>query len=99
MCFLTKNFIVYFIDYYFFSAPYTPVGDINQLFPGTWYLVKIDDMHRRQYERSSSGSSSSMNNSNAVSKTNMSGMANPQQNIKDLKETHQCVPETAVVHS
>lgn len=34
------------------KAPYTPVGSVDTLFPGTWYLTKVDDMHRRQYERS-----------------------------------------------
>lgn len=33
------------------KAPYTPVGDPEVLFPGTWYLTHIDDMHRRQYKR------------------------------------------------
>ncbi|KAK7067917.1 Hydroxymethylglutaryl-CoA synthase, cytoplasmic [Halocaridina rubra] len=33
------------------KAPYTPVGRIDTLFPGTWYLTRIDEMHRRQYER------------------------------------------------
>lgn len=33
------------------KAPYTPVGDTEVLFPGTWYLAHIDDMHRREYKR------------------------------------------------
>lgn len=33
------------------KAPYEPVGDIKQLFPGTYYLTKVDDMHRRSYSR------------------------------------------------
>ncbi|XP_064477467.1 hydroxymethylglutaryl-CoA synthase 1-like isoform X2 [Ornithodoros turicata] len=33
------------------QAPYTPVGPVDQLFPGTWYLTSVDDMHRRQYKR------------------------------------------------
>ncbi|XP_077980833.1 hydroxymethylglutaryl-CoA synthase 1-like [Glandiceps talaboti] len=32
-------------------APYSPVGVIEDLFPGTWYLTHVDEMHRRQYER------------------------------------------------
>ncbi len=32
-------------------APYTPVGDTNGLFPGTYYLEKVDDKHRRTYLR------------------------------------------------
>jgi len=32
-------------------APYTPVGDVDTLFPGTWYVTAIDEMHRRKYER------------------------------------------------
>lgn len=33
------------------QAPYVPVGNINDLFPGTWYLSNIDDLHRRFYEK------------------------------------------------
>ncbi|XP_050714240.1 hydroxymethylglutaryl-CoA synthase 1-like isoform X2 [Eriocheir sinensis] len=33
------------------KASYNPVGNIDRLFPGTWYLVRVDEMHRRQYER------------------------------------------------
>ncbi|XP_063873560.1 hydroxymethylglutaryl-CoA synthase 1-like [Scylla paramamosain] len=33
------------------KAPYNAVGSIDRLFPGTWYLTKVDEMHRRQYER------------------------------------------------
>jgi len=32
-------------------APYVPTGDRGQLFPGTWFLSSIDEMHRRYYER------------------------------------------------
>jgi len=31
-------------------APYTPVGDLSSLFPGTWYLASVDEKHRRKYE-------------------------------------------------
>ena len=33
------------------SAPYTPVGDVAELRPGTYYLKSVDDKHRRSYER------------------------------------------------
>ena len=32
-------------------APYQPVGDPSQLFPGTYYLTKVDEKHRRSYVR------------------------------------------------
>jgi len=31
-------------------APYIPSGSVDCLFPGTWYLVQVDDKHRRKYE-------------------------------------------------
>ncbi|RKP06999.1 hydroxymethylglutaryl-coenzyme A synthase N terminal-domain-containing protein [Thamnocephalis sphaerospora] len=31
---------------------YTPVGPTDNFFPGTYYLVHVDDMYRRQYARS-----------------------------------------------
>ncbi|XP_063367093.1 hydroxymethylglutaryl-CoA synthase 1 [Cydia amplana] len=33
------------------TAPYEPSGPIDVLFPGTYYLVSIDDQRRRTYER------------------------------------------------
>ncbi len=33
------------------AAPYEPKADPADLFPGTWYLVGIDEKHRRQYEQ------------------------------------------------
>lgn len=36
------------------QAPYSPVGSIDSFFPGTYYLLNIDDKHRRFYERISS---------------------------------------------
>ncbi|NP_001093297.1 3-hydroxy-3-methylglutaryl-CoA synthase [Bombyx mori] len=33
------------------SAPYEPTGSLDVLFPGTYYLVKIDDQRRRTYDR------------------------------------------------
>ncbi|KAL3867950.1 hypothetical protein ACJMK2_040792 [Sinanodonta woodiana] len=32
-------------------APYCPVGSVDILYPGTWYLAGVDSMHRRKYER------------------------------------------------
>jgi hydroxymethylglutaryl-CoA synthase len=32
-------------------APYTPVGDVKWLFPGTYYIENIDGKHRRKYAR------------------------------------------------
>lgn len=34
-------------------APYKPVGNITDLFPGTFYLEEVDEKHRRKYERRS----------------------------------------------
>ncbi|XP_050536228.1 hydroxymethylglutaryl-CoA synthase 2 isoform X1 [Daktulosphaira vitifoliae] len=36
------------------QAPYVPICDKSDLFPGTWYLSNIDEMHRRYYERKES---------------------------------------------
>ncbi|KAG5880266.1 hypothetical protein JTB14_003415 [Gonioctena quinquepunctata] len=33
------------------KAPYEPSSSVETFLPGTYYLVKIDDMHRRLYER------------------------------------------------
>lgn len=35
------------------TAPYQPVGSIENLFPGTFYLKDVDNLHRRLYIRSS----------------------------------------------
>ena len=32
-------------------APYTPLGSLDQLWPGTYYLTAVDDKHRRLYAR------------------------------------------------
>ncbi|KAL8586748.1 Hydroxymethylglutaryl-CoA synthase, cytoplasmic [Nucella lapillus] len=40
-------------------APYKPVGSVDPLFPGTWYLTEIDGMYRRKYERRPPSPSSS----------------------------------------
>ncbi|CAG9766355.1 unnamed protein product [Ceutorhynchus assimilis] len=33
------------------KVPYQPVGDISHFFPSTYYLTKIDEKHRRSYDR------------------------------------------------
>ena len=33
------------------AASYTPHGSVEELFPGTWYLTRVDDKHRREYAR------------------------------------------------
>ena len=33
------------------KAPYEPSGTIDHFFPGTYYLTKIDELHRRHYDR------------------------------------------------
>lgn len=33
------------------KAPYNPIGNIDWLLPGTWYLKSIDDKYRRTYEQ------------------------------------------------
>jgi len=32
------------------SAPFSPAGLVEGMFPGTWYLTGTDDMHRRTYD-------------------------------------------------
>ncbi|XP_051539258.1 hydroxymethylglutaryl-CoA synthase, cytoplasmic-like isoform X1 [Myxocyprinus asiaticus] len=34
-------------------ANYIPQGSVDELFPGTWYLTRVDEKHRRQYARRS----------------------------------------------
>ncbi|XP_066507839.1 hydroxymethylglutaryl-CoA synthase, cytoplasmic isoform X2 [Hoplias malabaricus] len=34
-------------------ANYIPQGPVDELFPGTWYLTRVDEKHRRYYTRSS----------------------------------------------
>jgi len=38
------------------SVPYGPAGEVESMFPGTWYLTNIDEMHRRTYDRVPVGS-------------------------------------------
>lgn len=33
-------------------ASYVPRGSVDDLFPGTWYLTRVDEKHRREYARS-----------------------------------------------
>lgn len=33
------------------QAPYVPISTKDHLFPGTWYLSKVDELHRRYYEK------------------------------------------------
>ena len=33
------------------KGDYEPSGDVDELFPGTYYLVKVDALHRRTYAR------------------------------------------------
>jgi len=33
------------------AAPYAPKADVDNMFPGTWFIESIDDKHRRQYAR------------------------------------------------
>lgn len=33
-------------------ASYVPRGPVDDLFPGTWYLTRVDEKHRREYARS-----------------------------------------------
>jgi hydroxymethylglutaryl-CoA synthase len=33
------------------ASAYTPVGETETMFPGTWFLQSIDEKHRRQYAR------------------------------------------------
>uniref|UniRef100_A0A3P9JRU4 Hydroxymethylglutaryl-CoA synthase n=1 Tax=Oryzias latipes TaxID=8090 RepID=A0A3P9JRU4_ORYLA len=32
-------------------ASYVPRGSVDDLFPGTWYLTRVDEKHRREYSR------------------------------------------------
>ncbi|XP_071836385.1 hydroxymethylglutaryl-CoA synthase 1-like isoform X2 [Apostichopus japonicus] len=44
-------------------AKYSPIGSTEELFPGTWYLSYVDEMHRRKYSRTDG---SILSNSNKV---------------------------------
>jgi len=32
-------------------VPFQPAGEVESMFPGTWYLTQIDEKHRRTYDR------------------------------------------------
>ncbi|CAG7820251.1 unnamed protein product [Allacma fusca] len=43
------------------KAPYKPIGSIDDLNPGTYYIENVDEMHRREYARTK-GASISLSN-------------------------------------
>ncbi|XP_053448242.1 hydroxymethylglutaryl-CoA synthase, mitochondrial [Nycticebus coucang] len=40
-------------EHFYHEVNFSPPGDINSLFPGTWYLERVDELHRRKYARRS----------------------------------------------
>uniref|UniRef100_A0A2K6GTC3 Hydroxymethylglutaryl-CoA synthase n=1 Tax=Propithecus coquereli TaxID=379532 RepID=A0A2K6GTC3_PROCO len=38
-------------EHFYPKVNFSPPGDINSLFPGTWYLEQVDQLHRRKYAR------------------------------------------------
>ncbi|XP_072823994.1 hydroxymethylglutaryl-CoA synthase, mitochondrial isoform X2 [Vicugna pacos] len=38
-------------EQFYQKANFSPPGDKNSLFPGTWYLERVDEMYRRKYAR------------------------------------------------
>uniref|UniRef100_A0A2I3MPQ2 Hydroxymethylglutaryl-CoA synthase n=1 Tax=Papio anubis TaxID=9555 RepID=A0A2I3MPQ2_PAPAN len=38
-------------EQFYHKANFSPPGDTNSLFPGTWYLERVDELHRRKYAR------------------------------------------------
>ncbi|XP_075396623.1 hydroxymethylglutaryl-CoA synthase, mitochondrial [Tenrec ecaudatus] len=38
-------------EHFLRKVNFSPPGDTNSLFPGTWYLKQVDEMYRRKYER------------------------------------------------
>ncbi|PIK33100.1 putative hydroxymethylglutaryl-CoA synthase 1 [Apostichopus japonicus] len=48
-------------------AKYSPIGSTEELFPGTWYLTYVDEMHRRKYSRTDGSILSKSNNVQQVS--------------------------------
>uniref|UniRef100_A0A8C9P7P4 Hydroxymethylglutaryl-CoA synthase n=1 Tax=Spermophilus dauricus TaxID=99837 RepID=A0A8C9P7P4_SPEDA len=38
-------------EQFFHKVNFSPPGDTNNLFPGTWYLERVDEMYRRKYAR------------------------------------------------
>lgn len=43
--------VMIFFQSVYCTAPYIPRGSVEDLFPGTWYLTRVDDKHRREYAR------------------------------------------------
>ncbi|XP_006861371.1 PREDICTED: hydroxymethylglutaryl-CoA synthase, mitochondrial [Chrysochloris asiatica] len=38
-------------EQFYRKVNFSPPGDTNSLFPGTWYLERVDEMYRRKYAR------------------------------------------------
>ncbi|ERE92077.1 hydroxymethylglutaryl-CoA synthase [Cricetulus griseus] len=38
-------------EQFYHKVNFSPPGDTRNLFPGTWYLERVDEMHRRKYAR------------------------------------------------
>ncbi|KAF6074664.1 3-hydroxy-3-methylglutaryl-CoA synthase 2 [Phyllostomus discolor] len=38
-------------EQFFHKVNFSPPGDTKNLFPGTWYLERVDELHRRKYAR------------------------------------------------
>ncbi|XP_023078581.1 hydroxymethylglutaryl-CoA synthase, mitochondrial isoform X2 [Piliocolobus tephrosceles] len=38
-------------EQFYHKVNFSPPGDVNSLFPGTWYLERVDELHRRKYAR------------------------------------------------
>lgn len=38
-------------EQFYNKVDFSPPGDIKNLFPGTWYLERVDEMYRRKYAR------------------------------------------------
>nr|XP_060477709.1 hydroxymethylglutaryl-CoA synthase, mitochondrial isoform X2 [Panthera onca] len=38
-------------EQFYHKVNFSPPGDISSLFPGTWYLEQVDELHRRKYAR------------------------------------------------
>lgn len=51
MSHLLLSLIFFFFCNMSVTANYVPRGSVDDLFPGTWYLIRVDDKHRREYAR------------------------------------------------
>ncbi|XP_012663103.1 hydroxymethylglutaryl-CoA synthase, mitochondrial [Otolemur garnettii] len=40
-------------EHFYHKVNFSPPGDVDSLFPGTWYLERVDELHRRKYARRS----------------------------------------------